>query len=47
MIILVNKVSLMGTYKNSRLFNAIAWTTAIVVGGITLLSVYQTITNPS
>jgi len=47
MIILVNKVSLMGTYKNSRTFNVIAWTTAIVVGGITLLSVYQTITNPS
>jgi len=47
MILLINKVSLMGTYKNSRLFNLIAWTTAIVVGGITLLSVYQTITNPS
>jgi NRAMP (natural resistance-associated macrophage protein)-like metal ion transporter len=47
MIVLVNKVSLMGTYKNNRIINVIAWTTAIVVGGITLLSVYQTITNPS
>jgi NRAMP (natural resistance-associated macrophage protein)-like metal ion transporter len=46
MLILVNKTSLMGTYKNGPIFNAIAWTTAVVVGLITLLSVYSTIASP-
>jgi Mn2+/Fe2+ NRAMP family transporter len=43
MLILINKESLMGEYRNGRVFNAIAWTTAVLVGAITLLSVYQTI----
>ncbi|MBV8601439.1 MAG: divalent metal cation transporter [Candidatus Eremiobacteraeota bacterium] len=43
MLILVNKRSLMGEHVNSRTFNAIAWATAVIVGGITLLSVYQSI----
>jgi Mn2+/Fe2+ NRAMP family transporter len=43
MLILINKESLMGEYRNGRAFNAIAWTTAVLVGAITLLSVYQTI----
>lgn len=43
MLILINKESLMGSYRNGRVFNAIAWTTAVLVGAITLLSVYQTI----
>jgi len=46
MLILINKTSLMGTHKNSPVFNAIAWTTAVVVGLITLLSVYATIASP-
>jgi len=47
MLILSNKTSLMGVHRNSRLFNGIAVVTAVAVGAITLLSVYQTITNPS
>ncbi|MDQ6827161.1 MAG: Nramp family divalent metal transporter [Candidatus Eremiobacteraeota bacterium] len=43
MLILINKESLMGQYRNSPLFNMIAWGTALSVGLITLLSVYQTI----
>ena len=43
MLILVNKKNLMGTHVNNRAFNVIAWTTAVVVGAITLLSVYQSI----
>ena len=43
MLILVNKKNLMGTHVNNRAFNVIAWATAIAVGAITLLSVYQTI----
>ena len=47
MLILINKESLMGSHRNSRLFNGIAWVTAGVVGTITLLSVYQTLTAGS
>ena len=43
MLILVNKRSLMGEHVNSRIFNVIAWATAIIVGALTLLSVYQSV----
>jgi len=43
MLIMVNKRSLMGVHVNSFIFNVIAWATAIIVGALTLLSVYQTI----
>ena len=43
MLILVNKRSLMGNHVNSRTFNGIAWTTVVIVGALTLLSVYQTV----
>ena len=38
MLLLINRKDLMGEYVNSRSFNAIAWTTAIVV--IALVAVY-------
>jgi Mn2+/Fe2+ NRAMP family transporter len=31
MLLLVNKRELMGEYKNSRFFNAVAWTTVVIV----------------
>jgi len=37
MLRLVNREDLMGDYRNSRLFNAIAWTTCIVMIGLTLI----------
>src|SRR6202047_2377975 len=40
MLILVNKKDLMGAYVNSRLFNAVAWLTTIVMIGLTVLFVY-------
>ncbi len=43
MLILINKKPLMGNYRNGPVFNTIAWGTALIVGAITLLSVYQTI----
>ena len=43
MLLLVNKRSLMGEYRNGPAFNIIAWTTAIVVSALTLLSLYQTL----
>lgn len=42
-LILVNNRRLMGEHVNGRAFNVIAWTTVVVVGGMTLLSVYQSV----
>ena len=36
MLLLINKKELMGEYVNSRLFNAVAWLTTIVMVGLTL-----------
>jgi NRAMP (natural resistance-associated macrophage protein)-like metal ion transporter len=35
MLLLINRTDLMGKYKNSRLWNVIAWTTSIIVIGMT------------
>jgi len=35
MLLLVNKKSLMGEYVNSRLFNVVAWTTTVIMIGLT------------
>jgi Mn2+/Fe2+ NRAMP family transporter len=32
MVLLINRVDLMGEYTNSRLYNVITWATVIVVG---------------
>jgi NRAMP (natural resistance-associated macrophage protein)-like metal ion transporter len=36
MLLLINRSDLMGNFKNSRLWNVIAWTTSLVVIGLTL-----------
>jgi Mn2+/Fe2+ NRAMP family transporter len=36
MLLLINKKELMGTYVNTRLFNAVAWLTTIVMIGLTV-----------
>jgi Mn2+/Fe2+ NRAMP family transporter len=35
MLLLINKKELMGKYVNTRLFNAVAWLTTIVMIGLT------------
>jgi Mn2+/Fe2+ NRAMP family transporter len=37
MLSLINKYELMGEYTNSRMFNLIAWLTAIIVTGLSLI----------
>ncbi|MDQ2993128.1 MAG: Nramp family divalent metal transporter, partial [Candidatus Eremiobacteraeota bacterium] len=41
MLIIINRKSIMGAYTNSRFANAIAWATAIVVGGLSLVFIVQ------
>jgi NRAMP (natural resistance-associated macrophage protein)-like metal ion transporter len=41
MLLLINNKKLMGKWTNNRLFNAIAWTTAVVVGVLTIVSTAQ------
>jgi Mn2+/Fe2+ NRAMP family transporter len=36
MLLLVNKKELMGKYTNSRFFNVIAWTTTVLMVGLTI-----------
>jgi Mn2+/Fe2+ NRAMP family transporter len=36
MLLLINKKDLMGEYVNSRLFNAVAWTTTVLITGLSL-----------
>jgi len=36
MLLLINKKDLMGKYVNTRLFNAIAWLTTVVMIGLTI-----------
>ena len=40
MLLLINRSDLMGQYKNSRILNAIAWTTSILVIGMTLVMLW-------
>jgi Mn2+/Fe2+ NRAMP family transporter len=41
MLLLINNKHLMGTWTNSRIFNAIAWATVVIVGALTLVSTAQ------
>ncbi|HEY4433840.1 MAG TPA: divalent metal cation transporter, partial [Candidatus Cybelea sp.] len=43
MLLLINNKKLMGKWTNGPLFNVIAWTTAIVVGILTVISTAQSI----
>jgi NRAMP (natural resistance-associated macrophage protein)-like metal ion transporter len=45
MLIIINRPRVMGKYVNSRVLNLVAWATAIVIGGLALLYVYQSITS--
>jgi Mn2+/Fe2+ NRAMP family transporter len=40
MLMLINRKDLMGEYKNSRLWNIIAWATSIIVIGMTLVMLW-------
>lgn len=40
MLLLINRKDLMGEYKNSRLWNVIAWGTSIIVIGMTLVMLW-------
>ncbi|MGO8757338.1 MAG: Nramp family divalent metal transporter [Terracidiphilus sp.] len=40
MLLLINRTDLMGKYKNSRLWNWIAWATSIIVIGMTLVMLW-------
>jgi Mn2+/Fe2+ NRAMP family transporter len=41
MLKLINRHELMGKYTNTRLFNVIAWTTAIIVTALSLVLVWN------
>ena len=43
MLKLINKHDLMGTYTNSRLFNVVAWLTAIIVIALSLIMLWNQI----
>jgi NRAMP (natural resistance-associated macrophage protein)-like metal ion transporter len=43
MLKLINKKDLMGKYTNSRWFNAVAWATAIIVTGLSLVLMWNTV----
>jgi len=36
MLLLINKKEVMGEYVNTRLFNAVAWLTTVVMIGLTM-----------
>ena len=45
MLKLVNRTDLMGEYKNSRLANAIAITTSVVMIGLTIAMIWTTVSG--
>ncbi|MGA2395185.1 MAG: divalent metal cation transporter [Candidatus Lustribacter sp.] len=47
MLIIINRKRVMGRYVNSRTVNVIAWTTAVVIGGLAILYVVQTVLGSS
>jgi Mn2+/Fe2+ NRAMP family transporter len=40
MLLLINRSDLMGEFKNSRLWNVIAWSTSLIVIGMTLVMLW-------
>jgi Mn2+/Fe2+ NRAMP family transporter len=47
MLKLINKKELMGPHVNTRWFNVVAWATTVIVVGLTLVMMWQTIRAPS
>src|SRR6201998_4829425 len=45
MLLLVNKKELMGEYVNSRFFNVVAWATTVLVTGLTIALVWQSLSG--
>jgi NRAMP (natural resistance-associated macrophage protein)-like metal ion transporter len=45
MLIIINRKRVMGKYVNSPVLNVIAWATAIVIGGLALVYVWQSVTG--
>ena len=43
MLKLINKKDLMGTHTNSHWFNAVAWATTVIVIGLTLVMLWQSL----
>jgi Mn2+/Fe2+ NRAMP family transporter len=43
MLIIINRKRVMGKYVNSRTVNVIAWATAIVIGGLAIVYVGQSL----
>jgi Mn2+/Fe2+ NRAMP family transporter len=46
MLVLINKSSLMKEWINPRAYNVVAWTTVVIVIGMTLALTGITIRNP-
>ena len=40
LLMLINRKDLMGDHKNSRVWNAIAWSTSIIVIGMTMVMLW-------
>jgi Mn2+/Fe2+ NRAMP family transporter len=40
MLLLINRRDLMGEHRNSRVGNAIAWSTSVIVIGLTLVMLW-------
>ena len=45
MLIIINRVRVMGKHVNNRLANVVGWATAIVIGGLALVYVWQQVTG--
>jgi len=43
MLKLINKKELMGKHTNTRWFNVIAWTTTVIVVGLSLVMMWQSL----
>ncbi len=43
MLKLINNKELMGTYTNTRVFNVVAWTTSVVVIGLSVIMLWQSL----
>ena len=47
MLVIINRKRVMGAYINTPAVNVIAWATTIVIGGLALFYVYQSVTGAS
>jgi Mn2+/Fe2+ NRAMP family transporter len=47
MLLLINKKDLMGEYVNKRAFNAVAWTTTVIMILLTAVLIWSTLWSPS